>query len=165
MAMDAPKSRYRIEEKDGRLVVTDTGPLDPVSAPRRDAALPHAGPSIPPHAPKPHSLGGPSQGPRGLTALLLRAIVSRWDDQGRAVIAWEWEQNGAMRRWDAVLDARQQRRLARAMAAIFAFPLLLMLSIVGGTDAFAVPIGLAFVATAWGVMTVGRIRRETGAED
>ena len=150
--MDAPKSRYRIEEKDGRLVVTDTLTGAPVSAP-------------PPKAPGARSAGTLSPRAPALTGrlgrLLLRLVVRRWDDAGRAVVAWEWQQNGRTARWDAILDAGQQRRLGRALTAIVAFPLLILLLILGAW--VLVPLTfLAFPATMWGVSAILRLQRETG---
>src|SRR5687767_8561335 len=107
--MDAPQGRYRVVEKDGRLVVIDneTGAPIPSSVaspspgrPGRPGASP-AGPVAP---------AGP--GPVDRAADLLLALAAkRWDEQGRAVIAWQWQENGKTRRWDAALDERQQRRL------------------------------------------------------
>jgi hypothetical protein len=150
--MDAPKGRYRVEEKDGRLVVTDTLTGAPISQP-------------PPRAPGARSAGPVSPRPPGLSdrlgRLLLRLVVSRWDDAGRAVIAWEWQQNGRTARWDAILDTAQQRRLGRALSAILAFPLLVLLLILGIWILFPLAF-VAFGVSAWGVMAVLRLQRETG---
>ena len=90
--MDAPKGRYRVEEKDGRLTVIDTvtgAPASAVSPPARPGVAPT-------HRP------GPVPAPTGLAdryaRLLLGLVVTRWDPEGRAVLAWQWEQNGRKRR-------------------------------------------------------------------
>jgi hypothetical protein len=153
--MDAPRGRYRVEEKDGRLVVIDTATGAPATS------------VTPPPTPRAGGARGPSviARPPGLIdrygRRLLKLVVSRWDGEGRAIIAWQWEQNGRKQRWDAALGPAEQRRLGRALAAVSAFPLFVLLSI------FAGPVPLLFLplvlpVTFWGVWAIMRLRRETG---
>src|SRR5688500_3105918 len=113
--MDAPKGRYRVEEKDGRLVVIDTVTGAPASS-----VTPPPGPR-----PAPGRAQGAAEHPSGLVdrygRLLLGLVVNRWEADGRAIVAWEWEQNGRAQRWDAALGPAEQRRLGRALAAISSF--------------------------------------------
>jgi len=114
--MDAPKGRYSIVEKGGRLIVIDNatgGPASPVSRPiepeavrprtttapatssastptqpRQDAATaPSARRRDPPFA-------GPGVLPGTFARLLVRLVTSGRDAQGRALIRWKWETNG-----------------------------------------------------------------------
>jgi hypothetical protein len=157
--MDAPKGRYRVEEKDGRLVVVDTATGAPIVSPG------HSPPGAPPGVP-PRPAGPVAPPPLGLAdrvgALLLRLAVSRWDEEGRAVVAWEWEENGRKRRWDAALDPGQQRRLGRALLAAATFPLVILLSILLGFELLWL-LTIAGPAVLWGILAVGRLQRETGA--
>lgn len=153
--MDAPPSRYRVIEKDGRLIVIDnstgrpastTSPIPPPSA------RPGGSPS--PVAPAPGRLDS-------LADSLLRRVVREWDSEGRAVIHWNWQTNGKDRRWDARLDQGQQRRLGRALVALLSAPIFIMLVIFSG----GLFLWLAFFivpAIVWGFRTIGRIQRETG---
>lgn len=149
--MDAPKGRYRVEEKDGRLTVIDTV----TGAPATSVTEPH--PPRPPGAP------GAIERPAGLLdrygRLLLSLAVRRWDEKGRALVRWEWEQNGQSRRWHAALGSAEQRRFGRALAAVTAFPILVLLTIVGGPGFWLLPI--AFPLTVWGVWAITRLQRET----
>ena len=154
--MDAPKGRYRVEEKDGRLVVIDTAsgrPISPPGPPSSGAAPGRGGPIAPPPPGLADRLG----------RLLLHLAVSRWDEQGRAVVAWEWGENGRVSRWDAALDVRQQRRLGRALLAFAAFPLLVFLSIFGSPALLWPLMPLALAGTFWGVWSLVRLQRETRA--
>lgn len=152
--MDAPKGRYRVEEKDGRLVVIDTATGAPASS---------VSPSAAPRAARPR---GPTvvarpPGPIDRYArLLLRLVVRRWDEEGRAIVAWEWEQNGRKQRWDAALGAAEQKRLGRALAGISAFPIIVLLSIFAGPLPWLL-LPVALPATLWGVWTIARLQRET----
>ena len=118
--MDAPKGRYSVLEKDGRLIVVDNGTGAPVSS----SSAPPRGPSAPPPAVAP--VGSPLD---GAAALVVRLVASDWDEEGRAVIGWEWQENGKTRRWDARLDAAGQRRLGRALLSLGAAPVLLVLAL------------------------------------
>jgi hypothetical protein len=153
--MDAPKGRYRVEEKDGRLVVIDNHSGAPVS------------PSIPPPR-----TGGPGAPPAPVVAgtsaldgaadLLVRLSVQGWDPEGRAIVAWSWKEGGEARRWDAVLDPGQQRRLGRALLGVAAGPLLVLMAVVLGLGGW-LWIGIVFGAPPllWGLSAIGRLRRET----
>lgn len=152
--MEAPKSRYRVEEKDGRLTVIDTAtgaPASPVSPspgtkPPRDPGVVSAAP-------------GPID---RYARLLLGLVVARWDEEGRAVLAWEWEENGRKRRWDAALGPSEQKRLGRALAAVSAFPIFVLLTIFAGSGAIWLLLPLALPAAFWGVWSIMRLKRETG---
>jgi len=156
--MDAPKGRYRVEEKDGRLVVIDTVTGGPAS-------------SVTP-APRPQSsrAGAPAETdrPPGLLdrygRLLLRLAVNGRDREGRAIVRWEWEQNGRPRRWHAALGAAEQRRFGRALAAVSAFPLLVFVTIFAGTGPLWLLFPLALPATFWGVWAIARLQRDTGRD-
>jgi hypothetical protein len=148
--MDAPKGRYRVEEKDGRLVVIDTATGARASSP---------GPP-PPRGSDP--VGREPGLFDRLGRMILRLAVARWDEHGRAVIAWEWEENGKTKRWDAVLDPAQQRRLARALLAFLAFPIAVMLTILGGAGLVWPVVPIAFLSAFWAVWTIHRLRRQTG---
>lgn len=155
--MDAPKGRYRVEEKDGRLTVIDTATGAPATSAAPSASRPAA---VPPRG------GAPVSKPTGLadryTRLLLGLVVKRWDEEGRAVVAWEWEQNGRKQRWDALLGPAEQKRLGRAMAAFSAFPILVLLTILTGFGLTWLLLPIAFPVTAWGVVSLVRLQRETG---
>ena len=151
--MDAPKGRYRVEEKDGRLTVIDTAtgaPASPVNPTGNGAA---------PKGP------GAVSSPPGLAdrygRLLLGLVVDRWQDDGRAVIAWRWERNGRKERWDARLGAAEQKRLGRALSGVSAFPILVLVSIFAGFGSALLLLPLALAATLWGVWAIGRLKRET----
>ncbi|MET1113212.1 MAG: hypothetical protein ABWX67_16970 [Allosphingosinicella sp.] len=152
--MDAPKGRYRVEEKDGRLVVIDTltgAPASSVTGSTPPAARPR-GPSAIARPPGPIDRFG---------RLLLRLVVKSWDEEGRARSGWEWEQHGRKQRWDAALGPAEQKRLGRALAAVSAFPALMLLSILGGPGPFLL-LPVALPAAFWGVWAIMRLQRETG---
>lgn len=153
--MEAPKGRYRVEEKDGRLTVIDTAtgaPASSVSPPPRTGAAP-------PHRP------GAISSPPGLVdrygRILLGLVVSRWDEEGKAILAWEWEQNGRKERWDAALGPAEQRRLGRALIAFSAFPVFVLFTIFAGPGRTWLLLPLALPATFWGVWSIMRLKRET----
>ncbi|HYD36350.1 MAG TPA: hypothetical protein VEA60_01980 [Allosphingosinicella sp.] len=157
--MDAPQGRYRIVEKEGRLVVIDNRTGSPIpssvappspSRPGRGADAP-AGPVAP---------AGPGPVDRAAD-LLLALVANRWDEQGRAVIAWEWRESSKVRRWDAALDSRQQRRLGRALLALAAGPLLLVLAVFADVGLFGLAILLALPPLAWAAFAIRRLQRET----
>jgi hypothetical protein len=158
--MDAPRGRYRIEEKDGRLVVIDTAtgaPASSVSTPAPPSPRPRAG-----HGPE-----APAR-PQGLLdrygRLLLALVVDRWDGNGRAVVKWEWEQNGRPRRWDAILEAPEQKRLGRSLAAVTAFPIAILLFIFAGSGLAWPILPFALAAVFWGVWSIVRLQRQTGSD-
>ena len=157
--MDAPQGRYRVVEKDGRLVVIDNQTGSPIPStvaspppprPGRGAAA-SAGP-VAPAGPGPIDRAG---------GLLLALAAKRWDSQGRAVIAWEWRENDKVKRWDAALDPGQQRQLGRALLAIAAAPVALVLAVVTGGALFGLALILAFPLVAWGAFSLRRLHRET----
>lgn len=157
--MEPPKGRYRVVEKDGRLIVIDnqTGAPIPSSivAPQparrgRSSASP-AGPVAP---------AGPGAIDRAAD-LLLGIAAKRWDEQGRAVIAWEWQENGKVKRWDAALDHSQQRRMGRALLALAAAPLLLILAVLTGGALIGLVLIFALPPLAWGAISIRRLYRET----
>ena len=155
--MDAPKGRYSVVEKDGRLVVIDNG----TGAPIPSSVVPPAG-----RGPGLASPAGPvgGAGPGALdrvAGLLLALVVRRWDEQGRAVIAWEWQENGRTRRWDAALDSGEQRRLGRTLLLVAATPALLVLAMLTDTGLFGLAMLFAFPAMAWIVHSLRRLHRET----
>lgn len=157
--MDAPKGRYSVVEKDGRLVVIDNGtgaPIPSTFAP--PAARPGPARSSPP---MPISDSGP--GPVDRAADFVVAVAAReWDAEGRAVIAWKWTQNGEEKRWDAALDARQQRRLGRALLVLVATPLLLaLLLFIGGAAATTLGFLLLVPLAAWAAISLQGLYRET----
>lgn len=178
--MDAPKGRYRVEEKDGRLTVIDTATGAPASSvspsPRLGAPLPPPGaPLAPPPATLSSRPSGAPPPPLGLKMVstppglidrygrvLLNLVVKRWDEQGRAVVAWEWEENGRKKRWDAALGAAEQKRLGRALAAITAFPAFVLFTILSGFALTWLLLPIALPATAWGIWSVTRLKRQTG---
>jgi len=153
--MDAPKGRYRVEEKDGRLTVIDTATGAPATSvtpsPRADAS---------PRGPAAIST------PPGLLdrygRLLLSLVVRRWDEEGRAVVAWEWEQNGRKQRWDAALGPAEQKRLGRALIAVSAFPIFVLFTIFAGSGLTWLLLPLALPAAFWGVWAIMRLKRDTG---
>jgi hypothetical protein len=148
--MDAPRGRYRVEEKDGRLIVIDTHTGAPIPSPALSA--PGAAPRGPVAPPSPALYDR-------LGRLLLHLAVKSWDEQGRAIIAWEWEQNGRKKRWDARLGPAHQRRLGRALLAFSSFPLAVLLSIFFAPFWLVLPFALP--ATVWGAWSIVRIRGET----
>jgi hypothetical protein len=157
--MDAPKGRYQVIEKDGRLIVIDHqagGPLPSSIAPPRPT-----GPGRAADSPSgPVVSAGP--GPIDRAAdLLLTLAVRGWDGEGRAVIAWKWQQNHQEKRWDAALDAPQQRRLGRALLALCAAPLVPLFLIFGDGAATAIGTLLAVPLAGWGAVSLQRLVRET----
>jgi hypothetical protein len=156
--MEAPKGRYSVVEKDGRLIVIDNGtgaPIPSTFAPPAGGARAGRNPS-----PTPVSDGGPGAFDRAAD-LLLALAAKRWDEQGRAVIAWEWQENGKTRRWDAALDERQQRRLGRALLALVAAPFLLILTVFADIGLFGLAVLLAMPPLAWAAFAVRKLQRET----
>jgi hypothetical protein len=156
--MDAPKGRYRVIEKDGRLIVIDNLSGDPVSS------------SMPP----PRASGGPGASPRPVIAAgktmvdtladhLLELAVHEWDGEGRAVVRWRWKESGREKRWDAALDRDQQRRLGRGLLAFLAAPVFVIVMIFADLEALVLPIlALTGLCVARGVWTINRLMAETG---
>ena len=155
--MEAPRGRYSVIEKDGRLVVIDNGTGAPIPSSVAPPARPDRGGASPAG---PVSGAGP--GPLDRTADLLLALASkRRDSQGRAVIAWEWQENGKVKRWDAALDEGQQRRMGRALLALVAAPLLLILAIFTGGGLIGLALVLALPPLTWAAVSIRRLYRET----
>jgi hypothetical protein len=150
--MEAPKGRYRVEEKDGRLVVFDNGaPIDS-SIPSRSGS-PGTGPSGP---------IAPGKGAiDSIADFLLGIVVREWDEEGRAVIRWQWNDKGTVRRWDARLDARQQRRLARALLRLCAAPFFILAFVVGSNPFSWIVAALALPTVIWGLASILRLQSET----
>lgn len=157
--MDAPKGRYQVIEKDGRLVVIDneTGAPIPSAA---ASPLPARSGRPDPRSSGPVAPAGP--GPLDRAADLLVALAAKeWDPKGRAVIAWEWRENGKPKRWDAALDESQQRRMGRALLALVTGPMLLVLAILTGGALIGLALILFLPALAWALLSLRRLHRET----
>ena len=167
--MEAPKGRYKVIEKDGRLIVIDNQTGQPASGtmpPPRPGASPVSGPGGSPGlgsggSPISTASGTLATWVDGFSAMLLRLAVSEWDEQGRAIIHWSWTVNDKEQRWDAGLDADEQRRLGRGLAAIASLPLFLLLFIFGGTGWLLLPLALTAVPVLWGGISIARLREET----
>jgi hypothetical protein len=156
--VDAPKGRYSIVEKDGRLVVIDNGTGAPIPS------------TIAPPPPRPgrgapatlSPVSGRDPGAIDRAADRLVALAAReWDGEGRAIIAWKWEQNGQKKRWDAALDPRQQRRLGRALLALCAVALLPVFILFAGGAASALAAVFILPPAGWGAVSLQRLYRET----
>jgi hypothetical protein len=158
--MDAPKSRYKVVEKDGRLVVIDNATGAPATPP------PPRPPAARPGAPGPAPLVAEGRGAVDGAADFLLALVTReWDGEGNAVIAWEWKEGGRERRWDARLDPGQQRRLGRALLGVAALPLLVLAFIFGSPPVIWVGAVLSLPPAVWGVAAIRRLQRETADQE
>lgn len=155
--MDAPRGRYSVVEKDGRLVVIDNGTGAPIPSSVAPPARAGRG-GVSPAGPV--SGAGPGAIDRAAAAMIALAAKQR-DSQGRAVIAWEWRENGRIRRWDALLDETQQRRLGRALLALFAAPVLIVLLIFADVSLFGFGLLLILPPLAWGIVSLRRLHRET----
>lgn len=155
--MDAPTGRYRVIEKDGRLIVIDNETGSPIPS---SLASPPARVGGPSGSPSPIAPAGPGTLDRA-AGLLLALAVRKWDEQGRAVIAWEWQENGRTRRWDAALDSGEQRRLGRILLLVAATPAFLVLAMLADTGLFGLAMLFAFPAMAWIVYSLRRLHRET----
>jgi len=167
--MDAPQGRYKVIEKDGRLIVIDNATGQPASG------------TVPPPPPGSSPISGPARSSGldsggspisaaggtlktwldGFSAMLLRLAVSEWDDQGRAIIHWSWKHNNEERRWDAGLDPDEQRRLGRGLAAIAASPLLILLFMFGSGIWILAGMALIAAPVVWGAISIARLRDET----
>lgn len=157
--MDAPKGRYRVVEKDGRLVVIDNETGAPLPSSIASPPTPRARRAGPMPA-SPVAPAGP--GPLDRAADLLLALTAReWDSEGRAVIAWEWHESGKVKRWDAVLDEGQQRRLGRALLALLAAPVFLIFLVFVAGAWFGLGLLLALPPLAWAGLSLRRLYRET----
>jgi hypothetical protein len=157
--MDAPKGRYRVVEKDGRLIVIDNQSGASVSS------LPPPSAGRPGTSPPPVVAGGKGSFD-GIADFLLTAAVEDWDAEGRAIIHWNPNiKPGWLYRWDAVLDQAQQRSLGRALLALFAAPPFgAMFFYSGGDWLRLLGLGLTGLPLAWGVFTILRLRWETAGQ-
>ena len=157
--MDAPKGRYRVVEKDGRLIVIDNqsgAPVSPSMPPPR-AGRPGASPPPPIVAAGENMLDG-------IAGFLLTLAARDWDKDGNAIIHGEWKEGGKERSWDAVLDKAGQRRLGRALVAFCAAPLFVLILILVDLGALTLPaFALMALPLVWGVWTIRRLMAETGA--
>lgn len=167
--MDAPKGRYKVVEKDGRLIVIDNATGRPASGtivPPRPGSSPVSGPA---RSPGPGSAGSPISTASGtlktwldgFSTFLLHFAVSEWDDQGNAIIHWSWKHNNEERRWDAGLDADEQRRLGRGLAAIAVFPLFILLFLFGSGIWMLAGMALIAAPVVWGAISIAKLRDET----
>jgi hypothetical protein len=126
--MDAPRTRYRVLEKDRRLIVIDTASGEAVSHP----------------GPRPAAGSMEALGPLDRAALFLAGLaIKRRDAQGRAVVSWSGTVNNKPRKWEAWLDQAQERRFGRALLGVVPFPALILLLIL-----------LPFGAALWGILMV-----------
>jgi hypothetical protein len=157
--MDAPQGRYRVIEKEGRLVVIDNRTGAPISSGIGSPPSPRPG-GGPPLSPGPVSPAAPGPLDRAADALVAIA-AKRWEADGRAVIAWEWRENGRVKRWDAALDRVQQRRLGRALLGLLAAPMLILLATIAGFQAFGLLAILAVGSLAYGLFALRRLHRES----
>ncbi|MBV8688267.1 MAG: hypothetical protein JOZ90_16050 [Alphaproteobacteria bacterium] len=147
--MEAPPTRYRVIEKEGRLVVIDTATGEAASR----------SPAPPPEPGGGFVVTEASWLDRAADFAAARATRGR-DAQGRAIVAWEWKRNGRTQRWDAALDSGQQRRLGRALVAMAAAFPIVFLSFVSAHPL----IGLLLAAplVGGGAIALNRLQAETG---
>ncbi len=180
--MEAPKGRYSVIEKDGRLIVIDNSTGAPASstmpsprpgAPGGSLAPIRASPSPSPNRPgatRPPGRPPPSSAPitagKGLfdgAADMLVALASKdFDADGNAIVGWEWKSNNRTRRWDARLDPAQQRRFGRALLAICASPLPIVAVLLVDSNALFLGMVLGVPLFAWGFQSIARLQKETG---
>jgi hypothetical protein len=156
--MDAPRGRYSVIEKDGRLVVIDNGTGTPIpsSLPPPPARSGRGAPA----SPGPVAGAGPAALDRAADFLLAIA-VREWDSQGRAIVAWRWSESGKPKRWDAALDPRQQRRMGRALLALSLAPLSVLLFTFADDPLIGVFAMAALVLPLWGAISLRRLYGET----
>jgi hypothetical protein len=180
--MEAPKGRYSVVEKNGRLIVIDNSTGVPArsntptpqpgrpgasAAPIRPTASrapvqPGAsrGPNRPPASPSPIVAGKNMLD--GAADALVTMASKEFDGDGRAVVGWEWTSNGKTRRWDARLDSAQQRRFGRALLAMCAAPLPIFAFVLLDGGAIVVALALTIPLILWGVQSIARLQKETG---
>jgi hypothetical protein len=157
--MDAPQGRYRVVEKHGRLIVIDNGTGQPIPS---SVAPPPGGRRR--SAGQPVAAADPGPIDRAVD-FLVACVVKQWDCEGRAVIAWEWRESGKVRRWDALLDEGQQRRLGRALLVLAAAPVLLVAATIFEGALFGLALILAAPPLLWAWLSLRRLYRETNAWD
>jgi hypothetical protein len=180
--MEAPKGRYSVIEKDGRLIVIDnltgspavsnmlsprpgrpnasSAPVRPSSSAAPVSASAPRAPGRPPLSPSPIVAG---KGMFDVAADALVTMASKgFDGDGRAIVAWEWKSNNKTRRWDARLDSAQQRRFGRALLAMFATPLPILAFVLLDGAAMWIALALSLPLMLWGFQSVARLQKETG---
>jgi hypothetical protein len=166
--MEAPKGRYSVVEKDGRLIVIDnaTGapavPAMPSPRPGRPA-----GSSMPTPSPgRPMVASPPIVAAKGMldsvADFLLTLAVKEWDSDGYAVVGWEWKENGKTKRWDARLDPARQRRLGRALLRLASAPLFILWLVLLSGPLMWIALVLTALPVASAVHAVAKLQRETG---
>jgi hypothetical protein len=157
--MDAPKGRYRVIEEAGRLVVIDNETGAPIPSSLAPPRPPGPGRSSG-SAPGPVAAAGPGAVDR-IADFLLACAADGWDPQGRAMIGWTWGETGKEQRWDARLDEAAQRRMGRALLALFAAPLFLVFLLFSDGLGFALGALATLPPAAWGLTTLIRLYNET----
>jgi hypothetical protein len=146
--MEAPPSRYRVVEKDGRLIVIDTA-----TGTATGAAPPLPARSGPPPV-------APGKGVMAALADGAAQVVSKGrDSDGRLVIAWEWTEKGKTKQWNAALDASQQRRLGRAILSIVAPVPVVIVTFIAGRPFLGLVAGVPLILA--GALGLNRLQAET----
>jgi hypothetical protein len=148
--MEAPPTRYRVVERDGRLIVIDTSSGAVTGGVQASPVRPGA--------------TGVAAGKGLLDALADRAaqVAGKGrDSDGRLVIAWEWTQNGQPRHWNAALDQAQQRRLGRFLLSIVAPVPLVVLTFIVGEPFIGLVASVPLIL--FGAVGLNRLQSETQA--
>jgi hypothetical protein len=148
---DPPPGRYRVVEKNGRLVVVDneSGIAVPPTLARRAQAMGAGG------LPRPVRRSVLD----ATAALMVRLVVRQWDEAGRAVIDWKWGEYGKTGSWHALLDEGQQRRFGRALLALAAAALLILAAFTAGLPLLGFAAALPLVLL--GSRSVKRLKAES----
>ena len=124
-----------------------------------DGSAPHTR-VRPPASPSPIA---PGKGTLDTLADALVTMASKgYDSEGRAIVGWEWKSNLRTRRWDARLDAAQQRRFGRALLAMLATPLPIFAFVLMNGAAMWGVLLLTIPAVIWGYQSISRLQKETG---
>jgi hypothetical protein len=98
----------------------------------------------------------------GAADALVTMASKGFDGDGRAIVAWEWKSNNKTRRWDARLDAGQQRRFGRALLAMCATPLPVFAFVLLNGAAMWAALALSIPLILWGFQSIARLQKETG---
>ena len=180
--MEAPKGRYSVIEKDGRLIVIDNrtggpavtnmpsprpnrpGGTAPPVRPGRSPAQARPGMSWPQRRP-PDSASPIVAGKGTLDSVgdfLVTLASKEFDADGNAIVGWEWKSNNRTKRWDARLDRAQQRRFGRALLAMIVSPLPILFVLLLDSSALFAGMVLAVPLFAWGFQAIVRLQKETG---
>lgn len=155
--MDVPKTRYRVIERDRKLIVIDTWTGDPATK-----AMPL------PASPSARSPGLPriaiGRGVFDRLALACARIGTKGRDaQGRALVRWDYKVNNKPRRWEAALDPAQELRFGRALMGLASFPATFLALFVPGVNMFAVLLLLPTLLWAlWSFVRLSALQKETG---